>query len=299
MGALLIALAAILWGSIGLFQSVLAGHGVEAASAAFWQTALAWAVVGVLLWLFRPDLLRVRWRDLPGLALYGAVGAVLFPFAYFLAIERAGLGLAAVLIYTAPAYVVLLAPFLGERVVPRHWAGLFIMLAGVGLISGWLDGPADGGVSSPPRWGGGLLWGLVGGAAYAGLTVGGKLLACRYSPATVLFYAYGFGTALFSLVSPPAPWGDYQASTWLWLLALATLPTLLPYGLFLLGLKYTPASTAAVWAALEPVAAALLGWLVLGQQLFPSQWAGALLIVLAAVLVQRIPIQSDRQLSRP
>jgi DME family drug/metabolite transporter len=65
---------------------------------------------------------------------------------------------------------------------------------------------------------------------------------------------------------------------------LGWVPTALAYGLFFVGLRGVPASSAAVVAVLEPVTATVLGVVVLGEGLAWSGVVGAALLCAAAVL---------------
>jgi len=68
------------------------------------------------------------------------------------------------------------------------------------------------------------------------------------------------------------------------LIYLGCVPTALAYALFFTGLRGVAASSAAVIAVLEPVTAAVLGVVVLGQPLGPAGVAGAVFLCAAAAV---------------
>ena len=76
---------------------------------------------------------------------------------------------------------------------------------------------------------------------------------------------------------------------WALLLFLAVGPSLVGYALYTHSLRYLPASTAGLIAALEPAFAALMAVVFLGEQLVLTQWLGVALILGAVVLVQLEP----------
>jgi drug/metabolite transporter (DMT)-like permease len=69
------------------------------------------------------------------------------------------------------------------------------------------------------------------------------------------------------------------------LVTLALLPTLLAYSLFTLALSHIDASATTIIATLEPVAAILLAFLVLGESLDLPQIVGMMLVVLGIVVL--------------
>jgi len=65
-------------------------------------------------------------------------------------------------------------------------------------------------------------------------------------------------------------------------------PTALAYGLFLTGMRATPATVASIATLLEPLTATLLAWVLFGERLGPLGLAGtALLLTAMAVLALR------------
>jgi drug/metabolite transporter (DMT)-like permease len=79
--------------------------------------------------------------------------------------------------------------------------------------------------------------------------------------------------------------GGLRVPAWSALLALAVVGTVLPYLAGLRALRDLPSALASVLALVEPLVAALLAWLLLGQELGLTQLAGAVLLLAGAVLV--------------
>ena len=57
----------------------------------------------------------------------------------------------------------------------------------------------------------------------------------------------------------------------------------IPYALEMFALRNMPAHTFGTLLSAEPAMGALMGWLVLGDMLPPSQWIGIFIIVAASV----------------
>lgn len=283
-GALMVLAAASLWGTLGYYGRRLYPLGLTPHELASVRAAIGF--LGLALWAARaPARLRIRPRDLPFFALYGIVAVALFQWLYFAAIERTTLANAAALLYTAPAFVVLLSRAAGgERVSRRQLTALAMVLAGVFLVTGAAASIADGSGSISAA---ALALGLASGLTYGLYTVFGKRALARYDAVQTVFWAFAFGALALSLAAPPwRPFIAHPGAATL-LVALGLLPTLTAYLLYIAALRRLPAATAAMLATIEPVVATLVGIALLGEAMGAGQAAGIALIVAAALLLSR------------
>jgi len=136
----------------------------------------------------------------------------------------------------------------------------------------------------------GLAWGLASAFFFAGYTLMGKYAATRYSSWTLLTYGLG-AAALFwiiylggvgdivRLLSDPK---GLVAVTFI-----ALVSTIIPFGAFLKALQYIEATKASVTSTLEPVIAAVVAWIVLGEALTGTQLLGGVLVICAILLAQK------------
>jgi drug/metabolite transporter (DMT)-like permease len=275
--------AAVLWATLGLFYTRLARYGLSLIAIVFLRASLGALLLLVSFAVARqPGLLRFErsdWLLLLGLGFF----AVALYFAYASAISLAGMGVAAVLMYTAPAWVTLIGlAFLGERM---SWAkAVALVLAGAGCaLVGKIYDLGNLRLNLP-----GILAGLATGLAYAIYIVLSKVGQRGYSPWTVLFYALGLG-AVFLIPLQEFTTVAYALTTarvWLVLIGLAIVPTLGGGVAFNAALRELPASEATIVGTLEPAVAALLGWAFLGERLAAWQIVGAGLILAAVVVLQ-------------
>ncbi len=286
-GDLLVLAAAVLWGTMGIAvrRADAAGLGVFEASA--WRSGIAFAgMLGIAL-VRGPHRLRVRAQDLGLFSAYGFVSIALFFLAYFTAIRLSSVATAAILLYTAPAWVVLIGRLvLGERLTARRSIALLLAFGGCALVVRAYDLTALR-LNLP-----GVLAGLASGLTYGMYSIFGKLGLRRYDPVVVLTYALGFGTAFLLLlglaagvpVARFAPGHVLRAAGPILYLGLVI--TLLPQGLYVTGLQYVPASRASLLATVEPVVAALSGYAVLQEPLALPQVLGGSLVLAAVFLVR-------------
>jgi DME family drug/metabolite transporter len=284
MGYLFVAGAALLWASLGPVARFALEAGVTPLEIAFWRASVGGACFALHAAL--RGRARVARSDLPGLLLFALVGVTLLYWSYLRAVEIGGAALAAVLLYTAPAWVALAAVvWLGERLDARALAALVLTLAGVALVA---LGGGSAGVTTA-----GVAWGLVAGVAYAAYYVFGKRWFARYDAPSLFMYALPLG-ALALL--PAVRFAPKSAAAWSAILFIALVPTYAACLLYAHGLRRVEATRAAMVATLEPVVAALLAWLLWRERLGVAGTIGGAL-VLGGVLVATARRRSQAALS--
>ncbi len=284
LGAAMVLAAAALWGTLGLFARVLYEIGVRPMELASIRAAIGF--LGLALWmLVRPRRLRLRTRDLGFFAAFGLVSIAFFEYVYFAAIEHTTVAVAVALLYTAPAFVVVLSWLSGrERLGRARLSALALVLAGVFLVTGAVRLVATGAATVSTA---ALAFGLLSGLTYGFYTLFGKRALERYDAVETVLYAFAFGSIFLTLAAPPwRPMLAHPGQLPLFLL-LGLLPTLASYLLYIGGLRHLSAGTASMLASAEPVVAAVLGAVLLGESLAVDQVLGIALIVAAGVLLAR------------
>ena len=268
-----ILLAAVLWGLLGPVAYVALRAGVGPLEIAFWRALLAAALFAA------HAAASGRWRvargDLPALAAFGLVGVSLFYGAYMLAVQTGGAALASVLLYTAPAWVALLAWLvLRERPTRRKLAAVAITVVGVALVA--LGGGGEVRVGAAA-----IGWGLVAGWSYALYYLFGRRYFARYAAPAVFAVALPVGAlGLLPFVS----FAPKSAAAWGALVFLAAVPTYGAYLAYAAGLRRVEATRAATLATVEPVVAAVAAYLAFGERLSALGYLGAT-VVLAGVVI--------------
>jgi len=283
----LVLLAASLWATIGLFYRYLETQGLPRMAIAFYRAAVSAVLLfAALAWRDRRSL-RIHRRDWALFLAFGLLGVAAFYIVYVHAIALAGMGVAAILMYTAPAWVAVFgALFLGEPVTRVKAAALFLAIGGCTLIGlPAVQGDPSDGIRA--GWVG-VLAGLGAGLTYGLYTIFSKVAVRRYSPWVTLAYGLAIG-ALFMLPfqSPTALARALTTpSTAIVVVGLGLIPTVAAGAAFNLGLQRVPASNASIVATLEPALATVLGWLLLGERMEPVQIVGAAFILTAVIILQ-------------
>lgn len=243
----------------------------------FYRVALsALAVASVLVALRRRDLLA-----LPTLAVL-PIGALLALHwgAYFAAIRETSVASAVLITYAAPVLMALLAPLmLGEHVPRSSIAALGLSAAGVAVITlGGQDGGA--GAVRPV----GVALAVLAAVSFAFLLVLVKRYGRDVDPVTWVLYESLTAAALLSPFAAAAGL-EVPARDLGYLLLLGVVLTGLASVFFIGALRLVPATTAGILMYAEPVSAALLAALLLGEPLGAAVIGGGLAIVAGGLIV--------------
>ena len=285
---------AVLFGFNGAVAKVILGSGMSSLRLTEVRSTGAFLVLLLALLVAAPRLLRVRRDELPFLAAFGAIGLAAVQLFYFLSIHRLPLGVALLLEYTAPLLVALWARFVMHRPVRlRLWVALGLALFGLSLVVQVWTGVTLSGV--------GLAFGAITAVSFAAYILMAEHEVGRRDPVSLACYGFLFAALLFAVVQP---WWSFPFSfvgqrisllghlsahhlpVWALLFWVIVPGTVIPFLLVIGSLRHIPATSAAIAAMAEPVAAALVGWAWLGETLGPSQLVGGLIVIAAIALAE-------------
>ncbi len=284
IGFLTVGAAASIWGTLGFFAKILYAEGVSFEALVAVRALVGWAAMLLFLLLTGGvSSLRIARRDFLFLVPLGLVGVGAFYLLYFFTVRESTVGTAAILLYSSPAFVVVLAwIFLKESLGFLRILALGLTFGGIFLVVGGYDLST---LEVSPLV---LATGLLSGLTYGLYSIFGKPVARRLEPAVILSYALGIGAVLLVLAALPTlytlaglSWGSYAL-----LLMLAVVHTALAFGLYTAGLRRLDAGQAAIVASIEPVVAGAAGAALLGEDLTPPKLAGAVLVLAGAALAQ-------------
>ncbi len=285
-GLLLIMLAAVLWGTVGVATRAIYGLAeTNALSIGLFRLAISAPVLWGACWgALGRRALRVARRDLAVMLLIGAVTAM-YQVCYFAAIARVGVAIAVlVTLCTAPVIVALLsAALLRERLSAPVLAALVCALAGTLMLVGPGTGSGAPGQLLP-----GLLLSLAAAFGYAVITLCSRAIAGSYHPLQPITIGFTAGAVMllpFALAAGLVI--SYPAPAWGLLLYLGLVPTALAYVFFLAGMRSTSATAASIITLVEPLTSTALAWLLFGERLGPLALLGAVLLLGAITLLHR------------
>ncbi len=282
---MLIILAGIFWGSMGIFVRKLGTYGFTSVQIVAIRITLAALVFSIVLFIRDRSGFRITLRDLPLFLGLGFGSILFFTVCYFTAITIMPLSTAAILLYTSPIWIMLMSMlFFREKLNRVKLIALALAFAGCVLVSG-ISGE---GITLI-----GLLIGLGSGIGYGLYSILGTIALRRYSPYTVTTYTFLFAAAGSWLVCGPADMiSKFTAAAdlpfLLFFCCLTALVTaVIPFLSYTLGLRTVEASRAGILATIEPMVATLIGILVFAEPLTLLSGLGILLILAAVVLLNR------------
>lgn len=231
------------------------------------RTVLGTLILGVTL---RPWRVRVTPEARRPLIVYGlSLGGMNLLF--YAALGRIPLGIVVALEFTGPLAVAVW----GSRRVVDYW---WITLAVAGLL---LLLPLTGATATLDPLG--VVYALAAGGCWVLYIVYGQKAGADHGAQTV-----ALGSAISSIVVVPLGLlvsGSilFSRSALLPGLGVAILSTALPYTLEMFALTRMATRTFGILMSLEPALAAIMGLLLLGEQLTLVQWLAILLIIMASV----------------
>lgn len=273
-----ILLGAACWGVIGLFTRTLSAAGFSPVSIVSIRVIGA-AILLSVVFLFRDrSVFRVKPRHLLYFVGTGIVSVIFFTWCYFSAMEYCSLSVAAVLLYTAPVFVVLLSALLWkEPITWRKLAALILAVFGCALVSGIFGG----GVQVTVK---GFLLGIGSGFFYALYSIFGRYALRHYSSSTVTVQTFLFAALASLLLVKPAELnvGFARPEIVMAAVLLVVISTVAPYLLYTAGLSRVESSYAAILACVEPAVATLISVFVFGEPITAAMVSG-IFCVLGAV----------------
>ena len=255
-------LAGIMFGSGGVFVRTLTAYGMGNQTVFFSRIIFALAMITLLILIYNRKLFRVKLKDLPIFLGTGILGMTGINMCYNEAVVRLPLSLSAVLLCTAPIFVVFLAAIcFKEKITGKKVGCMAVAIIGCALASGVIESLTGGaGLSFL-----GVLAGVGSAIFYAAYSIFSKLATDKgYHTYTVIFY-----TLIFAVIVM-LPFVDYDVFTGyiadaplehtLFLIAHSLCLSVLPYILITAGMLYADAGMVSILASgSEPVAATIFG----------------------------------------
>lgn len=274
--------AAILFGTTGTAQA-LGPEGMNPLSVGAvrqFSGGLILAAVGVIAWLLHRGVRTPRLTAKLGWVVLGGAAIMAFQATFFAGTQANGVAVGTVIaLGSSPLFAGLFEWFGGTRPSGRWLVATAVAVVGLVLLSGAVGAAR----ALDPL---GVALSLVAGASYAGYAVCAATLLRRGVQAvistTAILGASGVIAALilpFTNLSWLAQPRGLAAAAWLGPVTVAA-----AYLLMGTALRTLSAASAITLGLAEPITAATLGVLVLGETLSAGQWVG-LATVLAGVLI--------------
>jgi drug/metabolite transporter (DMT)-like permease len=228
--------------------------------------------------------LRLSRRDIAIFSLLGIANQAVFLGLSYVGIRSTSSGLAALIISANPVLTAVLAvAFLNERMTWRKAAGLLLGVAGVAfVVEGRLNGNVDHPVGIAL-----LVMALVS-------LVGGTILYKKLAPKGDLWVGNGVQSLAAGLATLPFAFAFESAGdivpSWRLALSIAYLGLFVSVFAYLIWfhlLNVSGATAASSYHFLMPPLGMLFGWLILGEQVAPTDLVGIIPVAIGIYLVTR------------
>ncbi|KMT22566.1 transporter [Clostridium cylindrosporum DSM 605] len=277
-------LAGCMWGSVGFFVRHLSTLNLSNMTIVESRMGGAAIMLVVGLLIYDRNLLKIKLKDSWCFIGTGILSMAFFNYCYNAAINITSLSLAAILLATAPIFVILLSRIIfGEKITSIKLKSLILALIGCVFVSGIFDGGASFSLL-------GILLGIASGIGYALYSIFSRFAMNKgYSSLTINAYSFIFATiggAFFSdfdllgkaLIKSPLSLGGF-------LFLHALIASVAPYVLFTFSLKYMDTGGASILASCEPVTATLLGLMIYKEIPSVLSIIGIALVLVALALL--------------
>ena len=274
---ILILTAGILWGCMGLFVRPFNEKGLNSWDIVFLRAVLTTVFMAVVLLIKDKSLFKIRLRDMWCFFGTGILSIVFFNLCYFKEITITSLSVAAILLYTAPAFVMIISAFcFKERLTASKIVALILAFMGLIFVTGVFSNSEKLIVTT-------LFIGLGAGLGYALYSIFSRFAIERgYDSYTISFYTFlfaAFTTVFFADGKKVASIVTSSSGSVVLAVIFALVSTIIPYLTYTIGLKEVENGQASIIASIEPVAATLIGIVWYKEDLSLSIIIGALLVI--------------------
>ena len=296
IGAVMYLVAAFLFALNGSVAKAQIEAGLSPAEVTEVRTIGCALILLIYILIVNPGSLKVRRAEIPFLLLFGVLAYALTPFLFFLSVELLPVAIAALLAFLAPVLVALWLRYVKHEAVGWSiWLSLVLVVGGLILVSQVWSG-----MTLNPL---GVFFGLLTAAALAAYLILGEAGARRRDVMSLAFWGFAIATITWSILAPwwNFPWNLLTTTTSLFDGAVTGIPvwslvivmiaiSVIPFVLVLMSLQRIGAQRGGILGTTEPLWAALLAFILLGEVLSPIQGLGGL-VVLAGVIVAEFASQ--------
>lgn len=282
LGVFLVVLVGLFGGATGPIERFAFHAGLTPLSINAARLLLSTLLIALYAAVYRRKSLLPRREELPWHLLNGTVGIGVTYVATNAAFVRIPVGLAMMLFYLAPFWVMIAARvFWKEPVTPLQGGCLALALAGTWIAVGGVGG------NRPDAFG--TLCAVAGGMGYACYILGGRYGVGRYDPFTAYLQAFIWG--FLAVAGTALATGEAKtllqstSAGWVSLAILAVVCTVGVYGLLIGALRFIPPGVASIVSMSEIAFAAAWASVLFREVPSPEVVRGGGLIIAAVLLL--------------
>lgn len=284
LGYMLVIFAGIMWGTAGLFSTVLSSLGLSASMVALIRLSSGAVFLGIFMLIkYGPEIFKIDAKGLIWCALMGIFVQGLYNVSYSEAVKETGMAAATIMLYTSPVFVSVMSRMLfKEKFTALKVGALVLNIAGCALA---VTGRDFGDIHIPLI---GFASGLAAGFLYSLLPVINTEALKEYNIMTITFYGLIIGSLLLTVISRPWEYAGQLMNIEAGLAAAGygLIPTAAAYIAYSVGLeKRLETSKVPIMASIEVVSAAVIGVIALSQELSSGKLVGIAVLLMSIVLM--------------
>lgn len=291
-------IAGILFGSTGIFVRTLTENGIDSITLLFlrFSIALIYIVIGILLndknILDDKSLLKANKKDIPYFLICG-LSILVLNLCYNYSINTITLSLAAILLSTAPVFVLIFEYFLfKERITPIKIASVIFVLIGCTLVTGLIE------ESSIDISLIGIIVGFGSAIFWAVYIVSSRKVIDRGNHTFTIFF---YSLVIITIVT--IPFTDFNQianflsldifHNTLFLLIHSLVSFALPYVLITISLNHMDAGTTIILSSVEPIAALIFGMIFYSEIPTGLMIIGVIITLIALIILTRSSTKTE------
>lgn len=283
-GYVSIILATVLWGTMGVLAKLAYGFGIAPLTLIALRHVFSFGMLLLVLFSFYRGSMRVRRGDVFLFLVFGVFATAFQRLAFFYAVDLTTATVAALLFYTYPVFVTITASFLlREKITGGIVSAVVLTFSGVALVVKAYD------VSALKANLVGIGFGLLSSLLFVVYVFVAKRLRREYEGWTLTLFGDGIGALMLLpvvFVGFPSI-AVFPLELWLVIFVIAWVPSLLAYLLYSYSLKFVKASKGSILGVMEPLTAAVLSTIFLGENFESLQIFGIALALSGVVLIFR------------
>lgn len=283
-------LSGVLWASSCLFVNRFTEWGFSSLECTSVRMVFGAILFNVFMLIKNPKGYKISLASFGLCVLSGFCSVLAMSLFYFKCMTETSAAVSAILLYTAPIFVMIMSViFFKEKITWRKIVAFCLAIVGCALVSGIATGAK---ISTM-----GIVYGLLSGFCYSiygiitafYLKLNGGKGTLTFSSLSFLFAAIGslVVTSPVEIVRRTVEIGNIPFMIVFFVL-FGMCTAFLPFALYTKGLEGVRPDVASILAFVEPLAAAVLGIVILGQP-FDAIQAVGIILVTSAIIVLNIP----------
>ena len=293
VGATAVSFAALLFGLNASSVKVILSTGINTEQLVLFRTVFTAVLAGIALLITNRKAFKMELKEIPLFVFYGIFGIGLMQWTYSNAVNLLPISVALLIEYTAIALVTIVGIFLfKERVLPRLWIGIALVLGGLAVVSNIWNSNLD------PV---GVLWAVGAAICVTIYFITGEHTQRNRDAMSTLFYSFLVAAifwGIINLVNPAPAFDPYKVFSltgnlggiswpvWAGLLWIGIMGSFVPMLLDYIALGNLSATAVGVIATAETVFATVFAWAWLREDMSTLEIFGGLIVITGIVLAE-------------